>query len=259
MIKHRALLTVIVFILGISGCAQVPTDPTARAEFDHANDPAEPTNRKIFAANQFVDRHALKPVATAYADHVPVPVRRSLRNFVTNLGAPVVLINDVLQGNAALAWTTTRRFVINTTIGFAGFFDPASTWGMPQHSADFGQTFGVWGIGSGPSVQLPLLGFSDVRDSVGTVIGFVANPLNYIPGATMTDILVAGSGVGVVGTRAELLPTTDSLERSSLDYYAALRSLTAQQRAGFVEDGKQGRTGARRHNLSASQTGTNLP
>jgi phospholipid-binding lipoprotein MlaA len=103
------------------------------------------------------------------------------------------------------------------------------------------------------------LGFSDVRDSVGTVIGFVANPLEYVPGATMTDILIAGGGVGVVGGRADLLPTTDSLQRTSLDYYATLRSLTAQQRAGLVEDGKQGRASTQSHDVNAPQAGANPP
>jgi phospholipid-binding lipoprotein MlaA len=224
-----------------ASCAHAPSDPSARAEFDRANDPAEPTNRKIFAVNQFLDNHVLKPVATAYAKHVPVPVQHSLHNFATNLGEPVVLVNDVLQGNAGFAWQTTQRFVVNTTVGGAGFFDPATPWGLHYHDADFGQTFGVWGIGTGPSVQLPVLGFSDVRDSVGTVLGFVGNPLEYIPGNTMTDILIAGGAVGAIDTRAELLPTTDSLERTSLDYYAALRSLTAQQRAQLVAQGKAGK------------------
>ena len=230
-------------MLLLVACAHVPTDPDARAAYDRANDPAEPTNRTIFAGNQWVDRNALKPVARAYENHVPEGVRKSIHNFVSNLKEPGVLINDTLQANFSRAWNTTQRFVVNSTVGGAGFFDVASDWDLPHHDADFGQTFGVWGIGPGPAVQLPLLGPSDARDAVGTVIGFVANPLNFIPGGTITTIQVTGGGAGVVDGRAGLLSTTDELEKSSLDYYAALRSIMAQRRAAVVEDGKEGKVG----------------
>ena len=230
----------VVSILCLVACAQVPTDPDARAAYDSANDPAEPTNRTIFAANQFVDRNAMQPVARAYEDYVPSRARKSLHNFVSNLKEPGVAINDTLQANFSRAWNTTQRFVINSTIGGAGFFDVASDWNRPHHDADFGQTFGVWGIDTGPSVQLPLFGPSNVRDAVGKVGDFLADPLNFIPGGTMTTIGAAGTGVGVVDGRADLLGTTDSLEQTSLDYYAALRSMQAQRRAAFVEEGKAG-------------------
>jgi phospholipid-binding lipoprotein MlaA len=227
-------------LLAVAACTTPPADPEARAEYDAINDPAEPTNRAIFAANQYVDRHVLKPAASAYLEHVPAPARRSIHDFVTNLGEPVVLVNDVLQGNASRAWVTTGRFAIDTTLGVAGLFDPATDWGLPHHSADFGQTFGVWGVGPGPSVQIPLLGFSNLRDTLGRAVGVLADPMGYIPGSTALDIRVGGGGLGVVDTRADLLPATDSLEKSSLDYYAALRSLVAQRRAALVEEGRSG-------------------
>lgn len=227
-------------LLSVGACAHVPTDPAARAEYEKANDPAEPTNRVIFKGNQFIDRNLLKPVATAYVNHVPDGARRSIHNFVSNLEGPEILVNDLLQGNMSRAWTTTERFVINTTVGVAGFFDPATGWGMPRHTADFGQTFGVWGMGPGPSVQLPLFSFSNVRDSAGKVLGFVANPLDYI----VPDAVSAGDGgLNVVDGRATLLPTTNLLEQTSLDYYAALRSTMAQRRAALVEEGKTGGRG----------------
>src|SRR5882724_7688071 len=238
-----ALLTrgpAIASILLLVACASVPKDPDARAEYDRANDPAEPTNRAIFAGNQFVDRNVLRPVARAYDDYVPGRVRKSLHNFVSNLKEPEIAVNDILQSNFSRAWNTTQRFVINSTVGGAGLFDVASDWDRPRHDADFGQTFGVWGIGTGPSVQLPLFGPSNVRDTVGKVAGLVANPLGFIPGGTMSTIELAGGGVGAVDGRANLLSTTDKLEQTSLDYYAALRSIEAQRRAAFVEEGKAG-------------------
>jgi phospholipid-binding lipoprotein MlaA len=149
-------------------------------------------------------------------------------------------VNHALQGNFDRAWTTTQRFAINSTIGGAGLFDVASDWDLPFQAADFGQTFGVWGIGPGPSVQLPLLGHSNLRDATGTAVGFVANPLGYIPGGVMQTIQLTGTGLGIVGQRASQLPITDELEKNSLDYYAALRAVQAQRRAAFIERGKAG-------------------
>ena len=227
-------------VLSLLACAHAPTDPEARAEYEQNNDPAEPANRAIFAGNQFVDRHVLKPVARGYEDYVPGRVRKCVHNFVSNLGQPAVAANDLLQGNVSRAWNTTQRFAINTTVGGAGLFDAATDWNRPAHSADFGQTFGVWGVGPGPAVQLPVLGPSNVRDSVGQVAGLVTNPATFIPGGAASAISAASGGAGFIDTRANLLGTTDALERSSVDYYATLRSAMAQRRANLVAEGKTG-------------------
>jgi phospholipid-binding lipoprotein MlaA len=228
-------------MLSLLACAYVPADPKARADYELNNDPAEPTNRVIFAGNQFVDNHVLNPVARGYQDYVPGRVRNSLHNFVNNLGQPAVAVNDVLQGNLNRAWNTTQRFAINTTVGGAGLFDAATDWNRPAHKADFGQTLGVWGVGPGPAVQLPLYGPSNVRDGVGQAVGLVTDPANFVPGsAAVTAVKTASGTVGFVDTRANLLGTTDALERTSLDYYAALRSAAAQRRAALVSEGKIG-------------------
>jgi phospholipid-binding lipoprotein MlaA len=224
----------------LGGCAEVPTDPAARVAYDEANDPAEPANRAIFDGNQWVDRNALHPVARTYQENVPGGVRDSLRNFSSNLKGPVVLVNDVLQGNMTRAWITTQRFVVNTTVGGAGLFDVASGWDLPAHEADFGQTLGVWGVGPGPSVQLPLLGPSNLRDSVGTGLGLFGDPLGYVPGGTMQVVTLAGAAVGAVDGRARMLGVTDALEKNSVDYYVTLRAMHAQHRAAFIEEGEVG-------------------
>ena len=226
--------------LALAACAHAPADPEARAEFLKNNDPAEPTNRAIFGANQFVDRNAVRPIARGYNEYVPAGVRRSLHNFVANLEEPGIAVNDVLQGNMSRAWNTTQRFAVNTTVGGVGLFDVATDWNRPHHSADFGQTLGVWGVGPGPAVQLPFFGPSNVRDSVGKVAGIVTNPLSLASGGAASAVNAASGGVGVVDGRARLLPTTDDLERSSLDYYATLRSVMAQRRARLVAEGKLG-------------------
>jgi phospholipid-binding lipoprotein MlaA len=231
---------VLTSVLSLFGCAHVPTDPKALAEYRENDDPAEPTNRMIFSGNQFVDRHVLQPVARGYED-LPGRVRSSLHNFVNNLGQPSVAVNDLLQGNFSRAWNTTQRFAINTAVGCAGLFDVATDWNRPPHKADFGQTLGVWGIGTGPAVQLPLFGPSNVRDSVGQIVGLVTNPANFMPGSAAVAAVETTSGtVGFVDTRANLLGATDTLERTSVDYYAALRSAAAQRRAALVAEGKIG-------------------
>ena len=229
-----------VSLMGLAACAQVPSNPESRAAYDRANDPGEPTNRVIFAGNQWFDRNALQPVARAYQDHTPDRVQKSIHNATSNLKTPAVLVNDVLQGNFDRAWTTTRRFAVNSTLGGAGLFDVATDWQLPAHDADFGQTFGVWGVGPGPSIQLPLLGPSNTRDAAGTAVGFLADPLNFVPGGAIQTIQQAATGVGAVDKRAALLSTTDNLEKSSLDYYVALRSAYDQHRAAAVEEGKAG-------------------
>jgi len=241
---------VLTAILGLGACAEVPTDPVAREVYDEANDPAEPTNRVVFAGNQWLDRNAVQPVARAYQDNLPGGVRDSVQNFGRNLKEPFVLVNDVLQGNVSRAWNTTQRFVVNTTVGGAGLFDVASEWDLPAHDADFGQTLGVWGVAPGPSVQLPLLGPSNLRDTAGTAFGLLGDPVGYVPG--MQTVQLVGAGTRAVDSRARLLPATDDLEKNSVDYYAALRSLYAQHRADFVAEGETGAVAADGDGISAA-------
>jgi phospholipid-binding lipoprotein MlaA len=237
--------------LAVAACAHVPTDPEARAEYERTNDPAEPANRVIFAGNKFVDDHALQPIARGYENYVPSRLRKSLHNFVSNLGQPSIALNDALQANFSRSWNTIQRFAINTTVGGVGLFDVATDWNRPGHSADFGQTFGVWGIRPGPSVQLPIFGPSNVRDSVGKVADLLTNPANLASGGAVAAVGAASGGVGFIDRRAELLSTTDSLEHDSLDYYAALRSITAQRRGALVAEGKVGDVAVQKDGASA--------
>ena len=227
------------FALSVAGCATRPADPEAAAEFDKINDPGEPANREVFGFNQAVDRNVFKPVAQAYED-LPEGVRRGVHNFLTNLNEPVITFNDLLQANGTRALTSGTRFVVNTTFGLGGFFDMASTWGLPYHDADFGQTLGVWGFGEGPYITLPIFGPSNVRDTVGLALNFAANPLTWMSG---TAPLVAGigrGGVEGVDERGRNIDTLDDLQRNSLDFYATLRSVYRQHRNGMIEDAKGG-------------------
>jgi phospholipid-binding lipoprotein MlaA len=225
-------------LLTMTGCAGVPEGSQERAAAEPANDPAEPVNRTIFKVNQFADHHVLRPVAEAYKDYVPGRLQRGIHNFVHNLGEPEVALNDVLQCNFRRAGTTTLRFGVNTTAGVGGLFDVATDWKLPGHEADFGQTFGVWGVGPGPFVELPLFGPSNVRDTVGKAVGAVADPFGYRH-RRPDDHRARRNGLGLLGGRAEALDVTDPLEKQSLDYYATLRSVSVQRREDLVAEGKK--------------------
>lgn len=230
-------LLLVVAVVSLAGCATASHDPALRADAAENNDPAEPTNRAVFSANMALDRNAVRPVARGYRDHLSPAVRDGVHNFVRNLGEPAVAVNDLMQGNFKRCWTTVQRFGINSTIGIAGIRDVATGLDRPAHVADFGQTMGVWGLNTGPSVQLPLFGPSNVRDTVGKVVDVISNPVTLLTGG-LGSAGIALAGVGVVDGRANILPMTDTLESNSTDYYVALRSVMAQRREALVADAK---------------------
>jgi phospholipid-binding lipoprotein MlaA len=226
-------------LLGCCGCAAAPHGSATVDDVDTDHDPAEPVNRAIFKANVAADHAVMKPVAQAYTDHMPEGVQQGIHNVVQNLKEPAVAVNDALQGNVKQAWQSVQRLAVNSTVGVAGIFDVAEKIGVPPHKADFGQTLGVWGVGEGPFVELPLLGPSNARDAVGTVVDMAMNPLTYVGGAPATYAGVATGGANVVDTRAQHLHDLDELERNSLDYYATLRSVYRQHRDAEISAAKQ--------------------
>ncbi|MGH8159744.1 MAG: MlaA family lipoprotein [Rhodanobacter sp.] len=236
--KSGGMVGALIFCVALGGCAgniKHPGQPAAAS----TNDPSEHINRKIFAVNQAIDQTVIRPVAKGYT-HLPHPIRSGVHDFVQNLGEPDVFINDVLQGNVLRSLNTGGRFVINSTIGLVGLLDVAQHMGMPHHSADLGQTFGVWGMGTGRTVEFPLFGSSNVRDSVGKVLDTVLNPLGQASNSTTVQTLDDAKSVGgMVDGRAAALPHTDQLELSD-DYYAARRDDAAKRRAALVADGKVG-------------------
>ncbi|WP_390896970.1 MlaA family lipoprotein [Pseudomonas kuykendallii] len=225
-------------LLCLSGCAQMEVAPGGCTASASAHDPAESVNRGLFAFNRVLDDYALKPVARGY-EKLPEPVRGGVHGFVDNFGEPKVFVNDLLQGNLKRSANTLGRFGVNTIFGVLGIVDVAERWGMPHHRADFGQTFGVWGVGDGPVLELPLLGSHNSRDSLGVVMGMLLDPLGGIDSDTYDALATASTVGGVVDGRAEALPLTERLERQP-DYYAALRDAIAQRRAVLVSDGRQG-------------------
>lgn len=234
--SRRATALALSFI-AVGGCSQRP--PSVSPCVVQVNDPAERVNRSIFAFNRTLDDYLLAPVARSYTK-LPGFVQSGVHNFAANFGEPKVFINDVLQGNTERSLTTLTRFMVNTTLGVAGLVDVSGRMGLERHESDFGQTFGVWNIADGPTVELPLLGSHNTRDALGQVLSFAVDPLGSSD--TVQAMGTAATAGEVVDGRAEALPLTDVL-RELPDYYLALRDTQAQRRQQLVADGKAGATG----------------
>jgi phospholipid-binding lipoprotein MlaA len=236
---RTASAVVLALLLCCGGCAGSRSDSPTADEADSENDPAEGVNRAIFKANVAADHAVMRPVAEAYANHVPDSIQNGVHNVVQNLKEPAVAVNDLLQGKVDRAWEATRRLAVNSTVGVAGVFDVATKWGLPPHKADFGETLAIWGVGEGPFVELPLLGPSNPRDAVGTAVDLALNPLTFVGGAPATYASVATGSANLVDTRAQHLQELDELEKNSLDYYATLRSVYRQHRDAEITAAKQ--------------------
>jgi len=212
--------------------------PAAAQEADDTNDPLEEVNRVFFGVNNALDKLILVPIARTYRFIVPEPGRQGVRNFLRNLNSPVIFANDLLQGEPERAGTTLARFGINSTLGVAGIFDPARSMGFERHHEDFGQTLGVHGVSEGPYLFLPLFGPSPPRDLVGRVVDTAMDPITWIGGDDFQYFKYGRTALRVIDLREQNLETLDEIERTSIDYYAAVRSLYRQSREGAIRNGE---------------------
>jgi len=213
------------------------------ADSTSSKDPLGGLNRPIFRFNDALDRAILEPVAKGYDFVMPDLAQDWLTNFFTNLWFPVTFANCVLQAKPHEATQSMARFIVNTTVGIGGFGDPATKLAIPAPQEDFGQTLGYWGVGPGPYLVLPLLGPSNIRDTVGRVADNATRVWPFfVP-------WYASSGPGVVeviNTRARYLEDIQDLRSSSLDYYTSVRDAYQQRRQALVED-RVGSTGENKH------------
>ena len=192
------------------------------------DDPMEGFNRAVFWVNDMLDQLIFRPIAWTYGKLMPEPAKQGVRNVARNLKGPVILVNDLLQAEFDDAAITAARFLANSTLGLGGLFDVAGAMGLEHHPADFGQTLHAYGVGSGPYLVLPILGPSTARDGAGRVIDAFFHPLTYI--LDPSENLIRFGAESLV-ERERLLTQTDELRESSLDFYAAVRSLYLQNRA----------------------------
>lgn len=215
--------------VALAACATIPPDAGKNPV-----DPWERYNRHVSEFNDRVDRAVTKPIAQAYADYVPSPVRDCVGNVFANFYDVPNALNNLLQGKPTEAASDICRVVINSTVGLLGCFDVASKMGLQRSDEDFGQTLGRWGSGPGPYFVWPFLGPSTARDSVGRVVGFYTDPVDYIDPVRLRNSLI---GARLVDTRASLLPAERVIEGAALDRYQFIRDAYLQRRRNLVFDG----------------------
>ena len=226
MMVRSSVALLALFVLMLSGCA---TGPNA-----NPRDPLEPFNRSMYRFNDTVDRAVIKPVATAYRDVLPSPVRTGVTNFFANLQDAWSFVNNALQLKGEAAGNSFFRFGVNTVLGLGGVLDIASEMRIERKTEDFGQTLGYWGVGSGPYLVLPLLGPSTVRDTVAIPVDAQGNLVNGIDDVPVRNSLTT---LNLLNLRARLLEASDMLEQVALDPYTFTRDAFLQRRQNDVYDG----------------------
>jgi len=200
-------------------------------------DPFEPVNRQIFAFNHSIDKHAALPAASYYKSSLPDDVRDGVHNFFSNLTLPVTFANDLLQADFTQAGYSVCRLGVNTTVGVLGWMDPATGWGCPENDEDFGQTLAVYGVPAGPYLVLPLLGSTLPRDAAGKIlVDHYFNPLGYVAYRGKYYVSLGTNLIKTVDQRSRSISALQDVERTSIDYYAAVRSIYLQKRDSAIQN-----------------------
>lgn len=218
-------------LLATAMICQLAAGPAlAQAE---GSDPWEGFNRKSYGIQHVLDRAIFGPLARGFGK-TPSTIRKVLTNFSRNLSEPLVFVNDVLQGRPKAAAGTLGRFVMNSTLGVAGIADPARHNHLPHHDNSFGTTLGRWGAAPGPYIFLPVMGPSDVRDSLGSVVDIFLNPFYYTRFHGKTALTVTTGLINGLNTRLQADPALSNIEATSTDPYATLRSYFLQNRQAEI-------------------------
>ena len=235
--QGRRIAGAFAVMLLLAGCAANGENAPGQGDdnllgYEEPNDPLEVPNRFVFAFNDALDTFILKPIAVTYDFWLPEGVKDSVRNFVRNLSSPVILANDVFQGEWDRANDTAARFFVNT-ITSLGFFDIVDER-HPYHDEDFGQTLAVYGVDDGFYLVLPVFGPSSARDAAGRGVDWLLDPLTYVEGARTLSI--ASSAAGAVDSRARNLELFREIKSDSVDFYARVRSLYYQRREAAIQN-----------------------
>ena len=234
-------LVLALLLAGAAGCATTGAD---------GRDPHEGFNRAMYSFNDGFDNAIGKPVATAYRDVLPAPVRGWVRNFFANIADLWIGANNLLQGKPKDTVTDWARFAFNSTFGIFGLNDVASDMGLEKHDEDFGQTFGRWGVDVGPYVVLPFLGSSSVRDSVGLVFDIGLDPVLQHKPVRVRNVMAV---TRATNKRADLLDASRILEEAALDKYVFQRDAYLQRRRNQVYDGNPPRAAREQPRAEAAE------
>ncbi len=241
--RYCSLIFVLIALLSFNlfGAAsdQVNTEPddfkTSKVE-DEIYDPIEPINRAIFSFNNVADRVVLEPIAKGYKK-LPSPIQSGISNFLSNLRTPLVVVNQILQGQGENAVQSTGRFLVNSTAGIFGLFDVADRIGLEEKEEDFGQTLATWGVGDGFYIVLPLFGPSNIRDTTGMVMTMVTDPMNaYFVSEGEAWLVPMRTAANAVDQRSKIIDEVNALRDNSVDYYAAVRSSYYQNRKAAINN-----------------------
>lgn len=227
-IKRLVLLGVTCLLVG---CASIPAgvEPSPR-------DPWEPFNRSVFEFNEGLDTYLLKPVVAAYRFILPEIVREGIYNFFSNYSDIYTALQNLLQGKPDYAFNDLMRVAVNTLFGFGGLLDVATPGGLEKHKEDWGQTFGVWGVPSGPYVVLPFFGPSTVRDTFGTAADLETDYLfKYVPDVGLRNSI---TGLRVINARNTFYEAGDLLDGAALDKYSFIRDAYLQRREYQINEGR---------------------
>ncbi|MCK9622051.1 MAG: VacJ family lipoprotein [Methylobacter sp.] len=233
-INTRLLVSSLVLSSVIAGCATTPKSDD--------KDDWEGWNRGTQEFNDDVDKAVLKPIAKGYLAITPQFVNDGITNFFSNMNDIGVTVNDLLQLKMTQGGMDASRFLINTTVGVAGFIDVAKMIDLPKHNEDFGQTLGFWGVPSGNYLVLPFFGASSPREAVGAIGDALLNPLTYTfavagGGAAISAVNAGAKAVDVTDTRADLIPTEKIVDEASVDRYSFIKNAYQQRREYLVHDG----------------------
>ena len=212
----------------------------ATTDEDDVNDPFERVNRAVFGFNEVVHESVLGPVARAYNRNVPQSIRTGVSNFLTNLSSPISIANSLLQGDVMAALDLFARLVVNSTVGIGGIADVVSELDGEPRSEDFGQTLGVWGMGEGFYLVLPIFGPSSPRDLVGK---FIVDPYfdpfgQWVADTHNDNVSYAKQGLGGIDEFAGVVDELRQIRKTSVDYYAAIHSLYRQKRKSEISNGE---------------------
>jgi len=201
---------------------------------DEIYDPLESVNRIIFSFNNAADQIILEPISKGYRK-LPSPIQTGIGNFLNNLKMPLVVINQLLQGQGGNAVETSGRFIINSTAGLLGLIDVAEKVGLEQKQEDFGQTLATWGVGDGFYIVLPIFGPSNVRDASGMILTSITDPINaYAVKEGEGWIIPVKTASNAINDRSKIIDEVNALRNNSLDYYAAVRSSYYQNRKAAI-------------------------
>ena len=236
MYRFYKLLIILLLISGPSLAGSDGKNELGKNQNGQVKDCFEGVNRGIFAFNQALDSVIVEPLAKGYR-HLPSPIRSGTSNVISNLTLVVTIPNNILQGELGLAGKNTGRFLINSTIGVLGIFDPAAKIGLNNYEKeDWGQTLATWGVGEGCYIVLPILGPSTFRDTVGSLTTYLGGDAWYnITVRNDTQYVsdfdyYASVATNGIDFRAKNIESFDNLEKNSLDFYASVKSLYLQDR-----------------------------